>query len=429
MTRGWDAIVVGAGPAGAAAALVMARAGLHVLLLERGETVGSKNVFGGILHTHALAALVPDFADRAPLERHVVRRAFAFLTDEGSLTLQIGATDAADAYTVRRPLFDRWFAEEARAAGAVLVPATVVDDVVIQDGRVVGIETRRRDGRALAPIVVGADGVNSVVARRAGARPDFPLSALALGVKQVFALAPGVIEERFGVRDRQGVALEAVGHPTRGMQGGGFVYTNHASLSVGVICRLDQLAASGVTPEELLSAFEAHPAVSPWLRGAEPLEYGAHLLPLGAADLVPRLASHGLLLAGDAAGLLVSRGVTHEGANLAMASGAAAGVAAVAAHRARDFSATTLERAYRAELARLGVTAHVDAGRRVEAALRAPELYAALPEVAWEAARRFVSVGDGPPVGLRHALRLATREGVSAARLGRVAARLVWGWR
>jgi hypothetical protein len=40
-----------------------------------------------------------------------------------------------------------------------------------------------------------------------------------------------------------------------------------------------------------------------------------------------------------------------------------------------------------------------------------------------------VSVGDGPPVGFRHALRLATREGVSAARLGRVAARLVWGWR
>ncbi len=429
MTRGWDAIVVGAGPAGAAAALVMARSGLHVLLLERAETAGGKNVFGGVLHTHALTALVPDFAGRAPLERQVVRRSFAFLTREGSVALQIASTDAADAYTVRRPLFDRWFAEEARAAGAVLVPATVVDDVVLDNGRVVGVETRRADGRALAPIVIGADGVNSVVARRAGARPDFTLSALALGVKQVFALAPALIEERFGVRDRQGVALEAVGDVTRGMQGGGFVYTNRASLSVGVICRLDQLAACGVTPEALLSAFEGHPAISPWLRGAEPVEYGAHLLPLGAADLVPRLAGDGLLLVGDAAGLLVSRGVTHEGANLAMASGAAAGAAAVAAHRNRDFLAPALDRAYRAELARLGVTAHVDAGRRVEAALRAPELYAGLPGLVCEAARRFVSVGDGPPVGLRHALRLATRERGSAVRLGRAAARLVWGWR
>ncbi len=73
MTLEFDAVVVGAGPAGASAALVMARAGLRVALFERGEAPGSKNVTGGILHTLPLSRLLPDQWKDAPLERRITR--------------------------------------------------------------------------------------------------------------------------------------------------------------------------------------------------------------------------------------------------------------------------------------------------------------------------------------------------------------------
>jgi electron transfer flavoprotein-quinone oxidoreductase len=67
MKRSFDAIVIGAGPAGSSAALTLARAGLHVALLERGSYPGEKNMFGGVLHRlTALEEHFPKFWDQAP---------------------------------------------------------------------------------------------------------------------------------------------------------------------------------------------------------------------------------------------------------------------------------------------------------------------------------------------------------------------------
>lgn len=67
----FDAIVVGAGVAGSVAALVMARAGLDVLVIERGDSAGCKNMTGGRLYAHTLEAIIPGFAASAPVERKV----------------------------------------------------------------------------------------------------------------------------------------------------------------------------------------------------------------------------------------------------------------------------------------------------------------------------------------------------------------------
>src|SRR5512138_1903104 len=74
MSEKFDVIVVGAGPAGNAAAYTLAKGGLNVLQLERGEYPGSKNVQGAILYANSLEKLIPDFRETAPLERHVVEQ-------------------------------------------------------------------------------------------------------------------------------------------------------------------------------------------------------------------------------------------------------------------------------------------------------------------------------------------------------------------
>src|SRR5512138_3207553 len=90
MSKQFQAIVIGAGPAGSSAALTMARAGLDVALVERGTFPGEKNMFGGVLHRlPALEEVFPDFWERAPLERHIVKKGITFMTGEQSFNVQI----------------------------------------------------------------------------------------------------------------------------------------------------------------------------------------------------------------------------------------------------------------------------------------------------------------------------------------------------
>ena len=101
------------------AALTMARAGLDVALVERGTFPGEKNMFGGILHRMtSMEEILPDFWDRAPLERHIAKKGTTFMTARGQLPNvqhETGSFDRApyNGYTVFRPRFDRWLAEEA----------------------------------------------------------------------------------------------------------------------------------------------------------------------------------------------------------------------------------------------------------------------------------------------------------------------------
>ena len=166
MKRSFEAIVVGAGPAGSSAALTLARAGVDVALVERGAFPGEKNMFGGILHRMpALEAIFPDFWDRAPLQRHIVKKVVTFMTPGRSFNVEY-ETESFDrtpynGYTVFRPTFDRWLAEEAQKAGATLVTRATVDGVVKEGGKVVGISVLRGNGVLRAPVVIASDGVLS----------------------------------------------------------------------------------------------------------------------------------------------------------------------------------------------------------------------------------------------------------------------------
>ena len=134
----FDAIVVGGGLAGSAAALTMARAGLDVMLLERGKFCGAKNVSGGRLYGHSLEKLIPNYAAEAPLERKITQERLSLMTEKGALSFEYGSDKLADlkypSYSVLRSKFDKWLADKAEEAGTMVACGFNVDELVVEDG-------------------------------------------------------------------------------------------------------------------------------------------------------------------------------------------------------------------------------------------------------------------------------------------------------
>ncbi|GAB3696793.1 FAD-dependent oxidoreductase [Saccharopolyspora tripterygii] len=323
-----DAVVVGAGPAGSAAALELARAGRSVILLERGPFPGSKNVYGGVVYGRVLDEVLPEWWREVPVQRWVTRRSTMMLTENQALTVDFRSEDwGSEPYngmTTYRADFDSWLADKAVEAGARLVTSTVATGLLRENGRIAGVRTDRPDGDIRAGVVIAADGVNSFLAKQAGLLPEKDPEHQTLGVKETLALPRETIEERFQLGGDQGADFEILGC-TGEIPGGGFLYTNRETVSVGVVLSLTGLASSGRRPEDVLADLKAHPAIAPYLRGAEFKEYSAHLIPEGGYRSMPPLSAPGMLIAGDAAAMCLAAGIWLEGVNFALGSGLAAG--------------------------------------------------------------------------------------------------------
>ena len=402
MTTGqhFDAIVVGAGPAGSSAALAMARTGLSVALVERGEYAGAKNVSGAALYAPGLLAdLLPNYWEEAPVERFLTRRVIVLLGQESALSIDFRTSHFAqppyNGFTILRPKFDRWLAEKAQQAGAVLITSTVVDDLLYERGQVVGVRCRREQGELYAPIVIAADGANSFLAKKAGLQHEFKAGEMTLGVKEVLRLDAHTIEERFNLGNDEGAATEYVGFATGNVKGGAFLYTNRDTLSIGVVTQIASLAQQRVKAYELLDQFKQHPAVAPLVRDSVPVEYSAHMIPEGGWAMLPRLSRGGLLVVGDAAGFVFAAGIFLEGMNFAIASGLAAAATAQEAHSQGNFSPASMAR-YRQRLEKSFVLQDLKRFKRAPAFLNNDRLLHVYPELLCQAAEN-VFRSDGKP--------------------------------
>lgn len=418
----FDAIVVGAGPAGSAAALALARSGRSVVMVERGPFPGSKNIYGGVVYGRVLDAIVPNWWEEVPVERWVVRRSTVMMTGTQSLSVdyrtQAWGAAPFNGMTTLRSHFDSWLAGKATDAGARLLTSTVATGLVRDPtGRVVGVRTDRDGAELRAKVVVACDGVNSFLAKEAGLLPSAEASHYTLGVKEVVELNPDVINERFGVREHEGVDFEMLGC-TRGIPGGGFLYTNADTVSVGVVVSLPHLAEAKVRPEELVADLKDHPLIAPYLRGSALREYAAHLIPEGGYDTMPALATDGMLLAGDAAAMTLAAGLWLEGVNFAIGSGYAAGRAVDRAIASGDCSTRGLA-SYRSGLERQFVLADHKRLRKAPALVLSDRVQQRYPGLLCDLAEGFFTV-DNPtpkPGGLRVTRTAAARHGVKLRQL------------
>jgi electron transfer flavoprotein-quinone oxidoreductase len=321
-----DTVVVGAGPAGSATAYALAQKGQKVLLVERAKTPGEKNVSGGMLCGAVLHELIPKFWEQAPLERCISNRRLIFVNGDSSFALDYSSPKLAkppySSYSVIRYDFDRWFAEQAEKAGAILATGVRVDRLVWENGRVRGVQAGTDEIHA--NVVVAADGVNSILTEQAGLRRNQTPDHLGIGIKEVVQLPPEVIDERFNLTDNEGAAHTYIGC-TQGVPGGGFLYTNRSSLSFGVVLNLATFKNSlKINAPEFIDHMKQIPAIERLLQGGDLLEYSAHLVPESGYRGVSKLYTDGFLVTGDAAGLAMNTGYALEGMNLAIASGIAA---------------------------------------------------------------------------------------------------------
>ena len=321
----FDVIIVGAGPSGNAAAYTLAKAGVSVLQIERGESPGTKNVQGAILYASALEEIIPDFRDSAPLERHVAEQRM-WMMDEGEVCTGMTHRDARfskppyNRYTIIRARFDRWFSGMVKKAGALVICETTVIELLRDaQGKVIGVRTEREQGDVFADCVILADGANALLGSRAGLRPDIKAEDMALVAKEVLFLPKETLDARFNLSGDEGVVIELAGNITHGMVGTGFLYTNKDSISIGIGCMLGDMKRQTITPYQLLEGLKQHSAVKPLIEGAEMKEYSAHLIPEGGLKALPQLYGDGWLVVGDSAGFV--NGIHREGSNLAMMSG------------------------------------------------------------------------------------------------------------
>lgn len=335
----FDAIVVGAGPSGNAASYTLAKEGLKVLQIERGEYSGSKNVQGAILYADALEKIIPDFREDAPLERHVVEQRMWMMDDRSHTGMHYKSDDfneeKPNRYTILRAQFDKWFSAKVREAGAILLTETTVTELVKDvAGKVIGVRTDRSGAPIMADVVILAEGVNGLVGQRSGLRPEVAPESVALAVKEMHFLPRETIEARFNLKGNEGVVIEAMGTITKGMTGTGFLYTNEESISVGIGCIVSDFIDADVTPYALLESFKNHPSIKPLLADSECKEYAAHLIPEGGYKAIPELVGDGWIVVGDA-GQFVNA-VHREGSNLAMTTGRIAAETVTWLHRRRD---------------------------------------------------------------------------------------------
>lgn len=333
-----DVIVIGAGPAGVSAAVTVARGGKNVVLVERGSFAGAKNMYGGVVYSHAAQEIFPNYKE-APIERFVSNHSYVLMSETDSTTISYrNPSHNENSFVITRANWDKWCVEQAIKEGVNYAPNTLVKDLIVKEGKVAGIRTDVEE--YYADIVIIADGVNSLLARQIGLRKDIKPKNVFLGVKDVIKLPSEVIEQRFGLIKHTGCAMELVGGPLKDLFAMGIIYTNKDSVAVGLGVSLEDLRTHKVKPYDLLEKMKKHPFVADLIEGGELLEYSAHLIPEGGYNCMPKLYTDGAMVVGDAA-MLVNN-VHFEGTNFAMISGKFAGETALEAFEKDDFSQNQL---------------------------------------------------------------------------------------
>ena len=412
--EGFEVAVVGAGPAGSAAALTLAREGVQVLLVERGTFPGSKNVFGGRIYSYALKRLLGERWKDAPVERFIRKEGITFMTADSSFSVEYESKDPTGSFTSIRSKFDKWLAEEAEKAGASLITDSRVDDLVLERGIVKGIIAG--PDKIPTDVVIACDGTTTNLARKAGLASMLEPREVSIGMKDVIELPADKMEERLGLEPEEGAAHVFVGECSGGLRGGGFLYTNKDSLALGMVVGADDISTKKVPSHTLLDRLRNHRKVRRLIRGGKTIEYDAHMIPEAGPKMLTRPYTGGLLVAGDAAGHLLNNGYTFRGVDMAIVSGIAAAQTILEARKRKDYSAQSLQ-TYARRLREEPALKDMYTFSKVPRYLRNNRLYNVYPELVCNAAEAIYRVDGNRKRKIYKELRTQTKGKVSTISL------------
>ncbi|PGF17046.1 flavoprotein [Natrinema sp. CBA1119] len=331
----YEAVVVGCGPGGAAAAARLADHGVETLVLERGTEAGSKNVSGGLLYAEDSAPYTLDdlfdgfreeAAERPVTDYYIHNVAGNSVKTYDLADLHEHDTDWCDA--VLRREMDSWLEkrvhEKTSETGGGVLTNVRVNGLLEENGEIVGVTCDELDP-IRADLIVAADGVNSELAREAGLMDWEEPDEWFQGVKAVVDMDPDAIDDRFDIGPDEGAAHLFSGDLFEDVRGGGFLYTNEDSLSIGTVFHLDSLVEQEAEPHELLDALLTHPLLAGWFKNEyHEREYAAKLVPDSKKVAHREPYRDRLVLVGDAAGQMQAQGPIIKGMNHAVTAGALA---------------------------------------------------------------------------------------------------------
>ncbi|MGD9578731.1 MAG: electron transfer flavoprotein, partial [Syntrophorhabdus sp.] len=228
--------------------------------------------------------------------------------------------------------------------GVFVIPKYRVDDLLWENGMVAGVKAGEEE--IYAHVVVAADGVFSFMGEKAGLKPKMSPHNYAVGIKEIIELPEEKINDRFNVEAGEGVAHLFLGEVTKGLFGGGFLYTNKESVSLGIVVGIKALMESkqNIEAHALMDVFKDRYELRTLIKDGGLSEYSAHVIPEGGFDGISKLYGNGILLTGDAAGFALNMGVTVRGMEFAIASGIVAAETIAQAREANDFSEKSLAR-------------------------------------------------------------------------------------
>ena len=344
-----DVVIVGAGPAGLAAAIRLMREAkakdreISVCVLEKGSEVGAHILSGACIETRALDELIPDWRDEgAPLKVEAADDRFLYLTATKAYRLPTPAPMKNHGnYVVSLANFCRWLAEQAEGLGVEIFPGFAAAEVLYdEEGRVKGVATNAvgvtktgehgpnyQPGMELhARCTLFAEGCRGSLARtlferfdlRKGVQPQ----TYGLGVKELWEIEPA--------KHRSGRIEHTIGWPLDPKTyGGSWLYHFEDNLvSVGFVVGLDY-ANPYLSPFDEMQRFKTHPKVRGLFEGGRRVGYGARALSEGGLQSMPKLTFPGGAIVGDAAGFLNVPKI--KGTHTAMKSGMLAADAVLAA--------------------------------------------------------------------------------------------------
>ena len=211
-----------------------------------------------------------------------------------------------------------------------------------------------------------------------------------------------------------------------GVMGGGFLYTNRDTLSLGLIVRIQSLYGRNAYAQQLIEQFKLHPAIANRLKGAELVEYGAKLIPSGWASRPAAFHGDGWMVAGDAAGFVFSNGIAIQGMNYAVRSGLEAAETALAAKSAGNASASRLAE-YDQRLERTGILPDFRDFASLDRVKWNPRIYSVYPKFATELLRSLMGEAGSPKKSVRKLLREAQKAaGIKTTALIRDGIEMAW---